>query len=114
MTRVKRGTTALKSRKNILRMVKGYRMDRGSKERSAQTAIAHAGAHAFVDRRDKKGEYRRLFNVRINAGVRPFGLSYSKFINILKKKNIALDRKVLSEMADKNPETFARLMKQIA
>lgn len=114
MTRVKRGTTALKSRKNTLRMVKGYRMDRGSKERSAHTAIAHAGVHAFTDRRDKKGQYRRLFNIRINAGVRPFGLSYSRFIDALKKKNIGLDRKVLSEMADKNPEAFARLVKQVA
>lgn len=95
-------------------MVKGYRMDRGSKERSAQTAIAHAGVHAFTDRRDKKGEYRRLFNIRINAAVRPLGLSYSRFIDILKKKNIALDRKVLSQMANDNPETFARLVKKVS
>ena len=114
MTRVKKGVNALKSRKNILRQVKGYRMDRGSKERSAITAIAHAGASAFRDRRDKKGEYRRLFNIRINAGVREHGLSYSKFIGALKKNNILLDRKVLSQMANDNPETFARIVKKVA
>ncbi|MEI6420102.1 MAG: 50S ribosomal protein L20 [bacterium] len=114
MTRVKKGVTALKTRRNILKQVKGYRFSRGAKERAAYEAIAHAGTYAFAHRRDKKGEYRRLFNVRINAGVRPLGLSYSKFIDALKKKNIMLDRKVLSEMANENPETFARLVKQVA
>jgi large subunit ribosomal protein L20 len=113
MTRVKRATTALKSRKNTLKMVKGYRFDRSTKERSALTAIAHAGANAFRDRRDKKGEYRRLWNVRLNAALRPLGFSYSKFIGALKKKGIVLDRKVLSQMANENSSTFERLVNQV-
>jgi large subunit ribosomal protein L20 len=114
MTRVKKGVTALKSRRNILKMVKGYRFGRSTKERMAQDAIAHAGVHAFRDRRDKKGLYRRLFNVRLNAGLRVHGWSYSKFIGALKKKNIELDRKVLSEIADQNPATLERVVKQLA
>jgi large subunit ribosomal protein L20 len=114
MTRVKGGKTALKGRRNTLKMVKGYRFGRHSKERQAYDAIVHAGAHAFTDRRDKKGLRRRNFNVRINAGVRPLGISYSKFIGALKKQNILLDRKVLSILANENPTTFERIVKKVA
>ena len=110
MTRVKRGTTSVKTRKNILRMTKGYRFGRSSKERQANEAIFHAGSYAFAHRRDKKGDFRRLWNTRINAGVRNYNLSYSKFIGMLKKKNIELDRKILSIIANDNPETFKRIV----
>ncbi len=113
MVRIKRGTTSLKTRRNVLKQVKGYRFGRSNKERQAREAIAHAGAYAFTHRRDKKGDFRRLWTVRIGAALRPLELSYSKFIGMLKKKNIELDRKVLSEIAQKNPESFARIVKQV-
>jgi large subunit ribosomal protein L20 len=113
MARVKRGVTKNKRRKNILAQVKGYRFDRSSKERIAKVAIKHAGLHAFRHRRAKKREFRNLWALRINAGVRPLGLSYSKFIGSLKKANIGLDRKSLSNLAKDHPEVFERLTKQL-
>lgn len=114
MSRVKRGVTANKRRRNVLKQVKGYRFGRSTKERQAHEAIFHAGAHAFAHRRDKKNDFRRLWQVKINAAVRPLGLSYSRFIDALKKKNIALDRKVLADIAEHNPESFAQIVKEVA
>ena len=108
MSRVKRGVLKNKRRKNILAQVKGYRFDRGSKERIAKVAIKHAGVHAFRHRRAKKREFRNLFTLRINAAVRPLGFSYSRFIDALKKGNIVLDRKSLSNLAKDYPEAFER------
>ncbi len=113
MSRVKRGTTKLKRRKNVLAQTKGYRFDRSRKERVAKEAIRHAGAYAFRHRRSKKREFRNLWTLRINAAARPLGFSYSKFIDALKKGNIALDRKVLSELAKDHPEVFERVTKQL-
>ncbi len=113
MTRVKKGVNALKTRRNVLKRVKGFRFGRGTKERQAYDAIAHAGTHSFAHRRDKKNDMRKLWNVRINAALDPKGLSYSKFIGALKKKNIAIDRKILSLLADKNPETFDRIVSKV-
>lgn len=113
MSRVKRGVTKLKRRRNILSQVKGYRFGRGTKERVAKEAIAHAGVHAFRHRRAKKRDFRNLWAVRINAASRPLGFSYSKLIGALKKKNIALDRKSLSALAKDYPETFSRLAEQL-
>ncbi len=93
---------------------KGYRFGRSTKERVAKEAIRHAGAHAFRHRRAKKREFRNLWTLRINAAVRPLGFSYSRFIDALKKGNIALDRKVLSELAKDHPETLERLAKQLS
>lgn len=114
MARVKRGTTSLKTRKNVLKQVKGYRFGRSTKERQAREAIAHAGAHAFDHRRDKKGDFRRLWNIRINAAARILGLSYSTLIGKLKKENIELNRKMLSEIAKDNPESFERIIKKVS
>jgi len=102
-----------KRRKNILAQTKGYRFDRSRKERVAKEAIKHAGIYAFRHRRAKKREYRNLWTLRINAAVRPLGFSYSTFIGALKKANISLDRKVLSELAKDHPEIFERLTKQL-
>lgn len=113
MTRVKRGVLKTKTRRNILKQVKGYRFGRSTKEAAAHEAIAHAGASAFEHRRDKKGVNRRLWNVKINAVLRPEGLSYSKFIDALKKKNIAVDRKILANLAEHNLETFQRVVAQV-
>ena len=110
MPRVKRGTIANKRRKNVLSQVKGYRFGRSTKERMAKDAIAHAGTYAFAHRRDKKGDKRRLWQVQINAAVRELGMTYSKFIDALKKANITIDRKILSGLAQTNPDTFKRVV----
>lgn len=110
MTRVKKGVNALKTRRNILKQVKGYRHGRSTKERQAYEAISHAGASAFAHRRDKKGDMRRLFNVRLNGALREHGTTYSKFIGAMKKKGQLLNRKVLSEIAQNSPESFARIV----
>jgi large subunit ribosomal protein L20 len=93
--------------------VKGYRFGRSTKEANATEAMMHAGAYAFAHRRDKKGDMRNLWNVKINAAVRPEGLSYSRFIDALHKKNIAVDRKILADLAENNPETFKRVVAQV-
>jgi len=113
MVRVKRGVTKLKRRRNVLAQTKGYRFNRSTKERTAKEAIQHAGTHAFRHRRTKKREYRNLWTLRINAATRPLGFSYSRFIDALKKADIKLDRKVLSELAKDFPETFERITKQL-
>ena len=113
MARVKRGTTANKRRKNVLSQVKGYRFGRSKKERMAKDAIFHAGTSAFRDRKRKKRLARNLWAVRINAAVRPEGLTYSKLIGALKKNGIALDRKSLSALAKDHPESFKRLIEQL-
>ena len=110
MARVKRGTTANKRRKNILSKVKGYRFGRSTKERLAKVAIVKAGTYAFAHRRDKKNDFRRLWNIKINAALRPLGQTYSKFIDILNKKNIEVDRKIMADMAENNPEAFSRFV----
>src|SRR6185436_19194795 len=106
MSRVKKGVNALKTRRNVLKAVKGYRFGRSKKERQAYEAISHAGAYAFPHRRDKKGDFRRLWQVRTNALLKAEGLSHSRFQAMLKKAGVALDRKMLAELAMNYPETF--------
>jgi large subunit ribosomal protein L20 len=113
MTRVKRGKISLKRRNNVLRAAKGYRLQRSKKERAAKVALRKAGVHAFSHRKDKKNDMRKLWNVKINASLREAGTTYSKFINLLKTKNVGLDRKVLAEIAEKHPKVFANLVKAI-
>lgn len=113
MTRVKKGKNAIKHRRTVLKMVKGYRHGRKSKERLANEAIKHAGNHAFNDRRKKKGLFRRLWITRLNAALRKEGETYSKFFDKIAKKNISLDRKVLSEIAKDNNESFKRIVDQV-
>ena len=113
MTRVKRGVIKNKRRKNILGQTKGYRFGRSTKEAAAKEAIAHAGTYSFAHRKDKKADARSLWTVRINAAIRPLGMSYSKFIDALKKKGVAVDRKILSDLAKNNPETFSRIVKSL-
>ena len=116
MTRVKKGVHALKTRRNVLKQVKGYRFRRSKTERAAYDAISHAGAYAFAHRRDKKGDFRRLWNVKINAALRAINPehSYSKFIGSLKNANISLDRKALAHLAEHHSKTFAAVVKKAA
>ena len=113
MARVKRGTIKAKRRRNVLSLAKGYRFGRSTKEKQAKEAVRHAGVHAFNHRRRKKADFRKLFTVRLNAAVRKFDMSYSAFINALKKKEIQLDRKILSHLAAEHPETFERIVKDV-
>ena len=110
MTRVKKGVNALKTRRNVLAKVKGYRYGRSTKQRQATEAIFHAGAYAFAHRKDKKSDARKLWNVKISYAMKEAGSSYSKFIGALKKKNVMLDRKILAGLAGENPETFKKIV----
>ena len=113
MPRVKRGTAHLKKRKKLLKKTRGYKWGRKSKIKLAKTAIKKAGANALADRRKKKGTIRRLWQVKLNATTRQYGLSYSKFINLLKKNKIELNRKVLADIAENNPKVFEKIIKQV-
>ncbi len=114
MPRVKGGLISQKRRRNVLKRAKGYRHGRGTKERQAKESLVHAGKNAFAHRKDKKSDYRSLWIVRLNAAVRENGFkSYSTFISALKKQNIELDRKVLAEFAQKEPEIFTRIVKKV-
>ena len=110
MTRVKRGTIAHKKREKVLKKTKGFRWGRKSKERAAKEALLHAQSRMFRGRKEKKRDYRRLWQVQISAAVKAEGTSYSKFIAALKKNNIALDRKVMAEIANKYPEVFKAIV----
>ena len=99
MARVKRGVTAHARHKKVLKLAKGYYGARSRVYRVAHQAVIKAGQYAFRDRRQKKRQFRALWIVRINAGARLFGLSYSRMMNGLKKANITLDRKVLADLA---------------
>jgi len=107
--RVKRGTKARRRRNRVLKMAKGYRGGRSKLFRTATTAVDKALGYAYRDRRAKKRDFRRLWIARINAAVRPHNLSYSRFINGLKKADVALDRKVLAELAVTDPKGFAQI-----
>jgi len=112
MTRVKRGKTATKKRKKILKYTKGFRWGRKSKERAAKEALLHAWTHAFRGRKEKKRDYRALWQVQINAACRNAGLSYSKFVAGLKKANIIIDRKILADLAKNEPKIFEQIVEK--
>lgn len=113
MPRVKRGTVHVKKRRKILKDVKGYKWGRKNLVRLAKTARTKAGAHAFVDRRKKKRTVRALWQIKISAFVKEHGLSYSRFINLLKVNQVALDRKILADMAVNNKETLAAIIAKL-
>lgn len=113
MTRVKRGVAASKRRKNVLKMAKGYRWKRKSNYRAAKEAIIKAGKYAYRDRRAKKRTNRSLWILKINNALRELGIKYSDFIKIMSSKKIEIDRKVLSELAQKDFETFSKLVEKV-
>lgn len=111
--RIKRGVMVKKRHKNILKLTKGYKHGRKKSIKQAKEAILKAGAFAYRDRRNKKRDFRRLWIVRINAAVREYGLTYSKFIKALKDEKIELDRKILAELATNHPEEFAKIIERV-
>ena len=93
-----------------MKQTKGMRHGRSTKERQAKDALLHAGSYSFAHRKDKKSHNRKLWNIKINAGARELGMSYSQLIGALHKKNILLDRKILSDFAEFHPKTFAKVL----
>ena len=114
MTRVKGGVRTRRRHKKILDLAKGYYGSRHRLYKRAADAVLHSGEYAFAGRRQRRRDIRRLWIVRINAGLRPLGVSYSKFIKMLKDANINLDRKSLSEMATNDIKAFEQVVKSVS
>jgi large subunit ribosomal protein L20 len=112
MPRVKRGVTARARHKKILALAKGFRGRRKNVYRVAKQAVMKAAQYAYRDRRNKKRDFRRLWIARINAAVRELGLTYSQFINGMNKAGIALDRKVLADIAVHDKAAFSSIVEQ--
>jgi len=112
MPRVKRGTVRRAKRKKLLGLAKGYYARKSKLYRSAKEAVDTALKYAFVGRRDKKRDFRRLWIIRINAAAREQGISYGQLIRGLKIAGVGLDRRSLADLAVKEPATFARIASQ--
>ena len=110
MARVKRGVTARNRHKKVLEQAKGYYGNKSRSFRAANEQVMRSGQYAFRDRRARKGEFRRLWIQRINAGCRQHDLSYSRFIAGLTAAGVAVDRKILAELAVSDPAAFGRLV----
>lgn len=113
MARVKRGKISRKKRERILKYTKGFKWGRKSKERAAKEALLHAWPKAFRGRKEKKRNFRRLWQTQINAAVREKGLTYSRFMAGLKKQNIILDRKILADLAKNEPAVFEKIIEKV-
>lgn len=113
MSRVKRAVQARKHRKHLMKHAKGFQYGRKSKFKLAKDALRHAWTYAYRDRKAKKRTFRNLWNLQINALARQNGITYSRLINGLKKKDITIDRKVLSELAKEYPEVFIRIIEKV-
>ena len=112
MARVKRSVAGRKSRKATLEKAKGYYGNKSRSYRAANEQLMHSGNYAFRDRRARKGEFRRLWIQRINAGARQNGTSYSKLVNGLNAAGIQVDRKILADMAVNDPEAFSAVVER--
>ncbi len=113
MPRVTRGNRKLLRRKKILKLAKGFFGAKRKNYRTAKEAVEKALTYSYRDRKNKKRDFRKLWNVRINAAVREHGLSYSRFIYGLKKADIKLNRKILSNLAASEPETFGLIVDKV-
>jgi large subunit ribosomal protein L20 len=113
MSRVKRGVMHAKRRRYLLAKTKSYKWGRKSKIKLARTAVLKAGVNAFSGRKQKKRDFRSLWTIRINAACRERGMSYSKFIDALKKANVSLDRKILANIALEHPAVFDKIFAEI-
>jgi large subunit ribosomal protein L20 len=112
MSRVKKWQSAHKRKKHVLKHAKGYRWGRKSKYRLAKDALRHAWEYAYRDRRVRKRDKRALWQTQINAACRAQGLTYSRFINLVGKNKIALDRKILSALAQDHPDIFKKIVEK--
>ncbi|MBK0869405.1 MAG: 50S ribosomal protein L20 [Saccharopolyspora sp.] len=110
MARVKRAVNAQKKRRSILEQASGYRGQRSRLYRKAKEQTLHSNVYAYRDRRARKGDFRKLWITRINAATRQNGLSYNRFVQGLKAAEVEVDRKVLADMAVRDPQAFAALV----
>ena len=110
MAKIKHSVATRKRKKRLLKKAKGYWGDRSKQYRQARRALMHALVYAYRDRRVKKRDFRRLWITRINAACRAAGITYSKFINGLKKAKVSLDRKILADLAVKDTHAFKKLV----
>ncbi len=108
--RTKSGAYTRRRKKDIFKLAKGYYAKLGSAYRQAKQQVLRSLKFQYIDRRDKKGVFRRLWITRINAAVRELGLTYSKFISLLKKANVKIDRKILAYIAIEEPNTFKQIV----
>lgn len=113
MARVKRGSQRTQKRKRMLKKAKGFSAARKNTTRLAKAAVKKAGQKAYDDRKQKKRTRRALWQVKINAGARKNGMTYSTLMDGLKKKKIEIDRKILADMAENNPKLFARIVSEV-
>lgn len=113
MTRIKRGVRAHQRHKKVLQLTKGHRASKHTLFRRAHESMLKALSYAYRHRRERKGDMRRLWAVRINASARQEGINYSQFMNGLKKAGIGLNRKVLADMAVSDPATFSQLVARV-
>ena len=113
MAHVKRGMVSRRKHKKLLSLAKGYRQNRSRTVKQAKEAVLHAGAYAFHGRKTKKRTFRALWNVRISEAVKQEGISYSVFINMLKKNNVELDRKILANLVVEDPMIFKQIVAEV-
>jgi len=113
MPRVKRGTNHVKKRRKLLAKAKGFKWGRKNLVKRAKEAVVKAGAHAYDDRKKKKRTMRGLWNIKINAFVRNYDLSYSRFIDVLKKNDVEIDRKVLADLAENNKGVMVKIIEEL-
>ena len=113
MARVKRGVMHTKRRRNWLQQTKGFKWGRKSRITLAKTAATKAGVYAYRDRRNKKREFRKLWQIRINAAAHGAEMTYSTLMHALKKKGVALDRKILATLAMEYPKVFAKVVAEV-
>lgn len=113
MARVKRGVTSHAKHKKLHELTKGYRGGRSNLVREAKSALLHAGEYAFAGRKLRKRDMRKLWITQLGNAVRNEGLSYSKFINQLKVKEIKLDRKILADLAVNHPDDFKKIVEEV-
>ncbi len=110
MTRIKRGVTKHRRHKKLLKMTKGHQGVRHTLYRRAHESLIHALKYSYAHRKEKKGDMRRLWNIRINAGARTNGISYSRLIHGLKLAGVEVNRKMLADLAIREPEAFAQIV----
>ena|SRR5579875_2914267 len=113
MPRVKGGPETRRRHKKILKLAAGHRGARSRHFRPANESVIKSLAYAYRDRRNRKRDMRRLWIVRINAAARQHGLTYSQFMHLLQENNVALDRKILADLAVREPETFERILNEV-
>ena len=113
MARVKRGTVKIKKRRAILKLAKGYKFRGKSTERAARERLLHAFVHAYQGRKQKKRDYRSMWQVNLNAALREHGTKYSVFTHALKQSKVNLNRKMLAELAADHPQVFEKILAEV-